>query len=180
MTTAISCNVDALHQNGRHFDLPPYGSDPGWTCSSDRCGDCGVFRGGWHHPGCDLQACPACGGQLLSCGCQFDEDGPEPLGVDGNGSPTERMWIGGQEVIIHRVDLPESDITTLDGIRLTTPLRTVIDVAPEVEPDHLTEIVEDCLERRLFTVEDALRRLDEPDMVGHRGAELLRRALRRT
>src|SRR4051812_31417703 len=44
-------------------------------------------------------------------------------------------------------------------------------------PDHLTEIVEDCIERRLFTVEDALRRLAEPDIAGHRGAELLRRAL---
>jgi len=41
----------------------------------------------------------------------------------------------------------------------------------------LTEIVEDCIERRLFTVEDALRRLAEPDIAGHRGAELLRRAL---
>ena len=120
----------------------------------------------------------------MSCGCRFDEDGPdaslslvEPLGVDGNGVLTERMWMGEQEVIIHRDDVPETDVTTVHGIRCTTALRTVIDLAPEVEASHLDEMVQDCLERRLFTVEEALRRLAEPDMVGRRGAELLRRAL---
>jgi hypothetical protein len=120
----------------------------------------------------------------MSCGCLFDEDGPdvgelvgEPLGVDGNGLLTERMWIGDDEVIIHRGDVPESDITTVHGIRCTTALRTVIDLAPEVTASHLDEMVQDCLERRLFTVEEALRRIAEPDMLGRKGAELLRRAL---
>lgn len=43
---------------------------------SDRCGDCNVARGGYHHLGCDMQRCPVCRGQLLSCGCHFDEDEP--------------------------------------------------------------------------------------------------------
>jgi len=47
----------------------------------------------------------------------------------------------------------------------------------EVAPEHLSEMIEDCLQRRLFTVEDAVRRLAEPDLAGHRGAELLRRAI---
>jgi hypothetical protein len=122
--------------------------------------------------------------QLMSCGCRFDEDGPdaslslvEPLGVDGNGLLTERMWIGEQEVIIRRDDVPETDIRTVTGIRCTTALRTVIDVAPEVTASHLEIMIRDCLERGLFTVEDASRRLAEPDMVGLRGAELLRLAL---
>lgn len=184
MTTAISCVVDSLHQKGHRFDLPAFGDEPGWRTSSNRCGDCGAFRGGWHHPGCDIQRCPACGGQLLSCGCRFDEDGPrgslspvEPLGVDGNGLLTERMWLGEHEVIIHRDDVPESDLTTVRGIRCTTALRTVIDVAPDVETEHLEEIVEDCLERGLFTVEQAWRRLAESDMDDRRGAELLRSVL---
>ncbi len=101
----------------------------------------------------------------------------EPLGVDGNGLLTERMWLGDDEVIIHRDDVPETDITTVDGIRCTTALRTVIDVAPEVSTVHLRDMVQDCLERGLFTVGDAWRRLAEPDMVGRRGAELLRRVL---
>lgn len=185
MTTAISCVVDALHRKGRRFDMLAFGDEPGRRTRGDRCGDCGAFRGGWHHPGCDLQPCPACGRQLLSCGCRFDEDAPdaslslvEPLGVDGNGLLTERTWIGGHEVVIHRDDVPESDVTTVKGIRCTTALRTVIDTAPDdVEDDHLEEIVQDCLERGLFTIDQAWRRLAEPDMADQRGAELLRRVL---
>jgi hypothetical protein len=180
MTMGISCTVNAFHRNGRRFDLIPFGDEPGRRASGDRCGDCGVIRGGSHHPGCDLQRCPACGGQLMSCGCRFDEDGTdaslslaEPLGVDGNGLLTERMWLGEQPVIIHRDDVPETDITTVDGIRCTTALRTVIEVAAS----DLEIMVQDCLERGLFTIDEASMRLAEPDMVGRRGAELLRRAL---
>lgn len=36
----------------------------------EKCQDCGISSGGKHHPGCDLERCPACGGQLNSCGCQ--------------------------------------------------------------------------------------------------------------
>jgi hypothetical protein len=103
----------------------------------------------------------------------------EPLGVDGNGVLTERMWFGDQEVFIHRDDVPESDVTVVRGIPCTTALRTVIDVAPEVTAPHLDEILLDCLQRGLFTVEEASRRLAEPDMANRKGAELLRLALRR-
>ena len=182
MRTAISCTLGAVHRRGRHFEMIPYGDEHDWPSTSDRCGDCGCFRGGWHHPGCDIQQCPACGGQLLSCGCRFDEDGPgrrarrpivEPLGVDGNGLLTERMWLGDQEVIIHRDEVPESDITTVQGIRCTTALRTVIDMAPEISTSELEDMLRQSFERKLFTVEEAWRRLGEADMVGRRGAELL-------
>ena len=32
------------------------------------CHDCGIDRGGYHHPGCDMERCPVRGGQLLTCG----------------------------------------------------------------------------------------------------------------
>ena len=34
-----------------------------------RCHDCGIFPGNYHHPGCDMEQCPNCKGQLISCGC---------------------------------------------------------------------------------------------------------------
>jgi len=48
------------------------------------------------------------------------------LWIDHNGCLTERRLLGGQAVIVHYDDIPESDITVVDGIRVTTPLRTVI------------------------------------------------------
>lgn len=34
------------------------------------CGDCGIGSGA-HHFGCDLEICPKCEGQMLSCGCDW-------------------------------------------------------------------------------------------------------------
>ena len=33
------------------------------------CGDCGAGVGWPHHVGCDLETCPRCGGQAISCAC---------------------------------------------------------------------------------------------------------------
>ncbi len=102
---------------------------------------------------------------------------PEPTGVDANGVPTARMWIGEQEVIVHYADIPDSDITTVDGIRCTTALRTVIDLAVELGPDDLGVTIDDALRRELFTVDEAWERLGRPDLATHPGAELVRRVL---
>jgi hypothetical protein len=106
---------------------------------------------------------------------KFDDD----LYVDSSGHPTERVWLGGQEVIAHYGDIPETDITTVDGIRCTNALRTVIDIAPDVEVADFERIVHDCLDRRLFTIDEAWARLAELDMLTRPGADLLRRVLSR-
>jgi len=36
-----------------------------------RCGDCGIRINGYHHYGCDMETCPKCANQLLSCDCKF-------------------------------------------------------------------------------------------------------------
>jgi hypothetical protein len=97
--------------------------------------------------------------------------------IDANGCPTERVTIGGQDVVIHYDDIPESDITFVEGIRCTTALRTVIDIAPQINATDLQRIIRHCLERKQFSVEEALDRIAKPDMLSRPGAQLLRRAL---
>jgi hypothetical protein len=57
-------------------------NDDGCTCP-----DCGVEPGDLHLLGCDVERCPECGGQLISCGCfaeSFDEDAiPNRMEWDG-------------------------------------------------------------------------------------------------
>ncbi len=99
------------------------------------------------------------------------------FGVDSNGCPTELVVIGDQEVLIHYDDIPESDITIVDGLRCTTPLRTVIDLAPDLDRTELENIVRECLERELFTVQDALERVSRPDMTTRPGSAIIRQLL---
>ena len=41
--------------------------------ATKKCPDCNVNPGGIHHYGCDIEKCPKCGGQLLSCPCWVGE-----------------------------------------------------------------------------------------------------------
>ncbi len=78
--------VSALTRGALSVPVSPYHG--GWSREvPDRCGDCGARPGGYHHPGCDVQRCPECGGQLIGCGCHWEELGaidPEllPVGDD--------------------------------------------------------------------------------------------------
>jgi hypothetical protein len=123
--------------------------------------------------------CPFCFTDLSTCWCSeddWDDDGV-PLGVDGNGLPVEYRSAGGLDVVVHYGDIPESDITEVQGIRCTTALRTVIDLAPDLTPADLRQMVTDFLMRGLFTVDQAWERLGRPDMQSYAGAEILRRFL---
>lgn len=82
--------------------------------------------------------------------------------------------IDGQEVIIHYDDIPESDVTTVDGLRCTTPLRTVIDLASQVDRAELAQMVQECVDRGLFTPQQALERVAQPDIRDRLGARRLR------
>lgn len=73
MRDAETCTASELHRDGTALAVFRYGDDPGWRTRRGRCPDCGVKVGGFHHLGCDVQACPRCRRQLISCGCDWDE-----------------------------------------------------------------------------------------------------------
>jgi hypothetical protein len=78
MATCDICNKDMLEVDGCKCNLiliggvlyhpTPFISDDG-----SRCGDCNCKSESYHHPGCDMERCPGCGHQLISCGCVIDE-----------------------------------------------------------------------------------------------------------
>jgi hypothetical protein len=50
------------------------------------CPDCGAEPGGEHNGGCDVERCPACGGQFLFCGCDDRDEIPR--------EPWSGIWPG--------------------------------------------------------------------------------------
>lgn len=90
MATCNWCKRDMLKVNdcigNREIDFPdgevlpaiPYQHD-----HDQRCHDCNVAVGGYHHPGCDMERCPRCQGQLISCGC-LDDGSDDDWGDDDN------------------------------------------------------------------------------------------------
>lgn len=103
MRVAPSCVVTELHVDGKAYPLPRWGTERGWGRPKGRCGDCGVQPGGAHHLGCDIARCPRCRGQLLSCGCPWDEFPPDDW-EDDDELPSDELladllsrWSGGRQ-----------------------------------------------------------------------------------
>ena len=74
MLTADGCGMSHVTINGKLYKRIKRGARrdmfPTWY---GRCHDCGAKRGQYHHAGCDSEACPACGGQLIGCNCDVGD-----------------------------------------------------------------------------------------------------------
>jgi hypothetical protein len=76
MLDTDSCDCFSIEINGKTYNPIKYGEEKRWPKPQDnnhRCHDCGIKPGGYHHPGCDVEECPACHGQIISCGCLDEE-----------------------------------------------------------------------------------------------------------
>lgn len=67
----ISCSRDTIvFVDGQTMAAVPYLLEDSGRSANERCHDCSVAVGGYHHPGCDMERCPRCGDrQLFLCGC---------------------------------------------------------------------------------------------------------------
>ena len=77
------------------------------------------------------------------------------------------------------LDLRPEDFTVIDGIRTTTALRTLIDIARIVHPLRLDRLVDAGLARKLFELEPLRERARAMARSGRKGTVSLRAALER-
>jgi hypothetical protein len=61
--------------NGEDFERVRYGNESDdWGAYERPCHDCGGIKGEYHVPSCDVERCPKCGGQAISCDCLDEVD----------------------------------------------------------------------------------------------------------
>ena len=76
MSPGKGCRTAFIYNGNNIFERILAGSERDlWPKMGDNdiCHDCNAKRGQYHHLGCDMERCPMCKRQLLSCGCFADE-----------------------------------------------------------------------------------------------------------
>lgn len=83
---------DAQRRTTYVIDGKPYDRVPmreGDQEQEGKCYDCAILIGQLHVPGCDVEECPKCGEQVISCGC-VEEFRPYEPKVDDR---VELLWM---------------------------------------------------------------------------------------
>lgn len=80
-----------------------------------------------------------------------------------------------RQMLVRKRSLPASDVTVLDGARVTTVARTLADVAHDYPMDVSVPMIDAALRNRLIT--DDLESFFPPTHTGRRGARRARHAL---
>lgn len=60
----ISCDYNQAKIDGKIYERNYWHHDIG-----NRCHDCNIVNGNYHHFGCDMEECPKCKMQFAFCGC---------------------------------------------------------------------------------------------------------------
>lgn len=74
MLEADGCVDDPIIIETQTYEPIRHGAElrfPGRWTPTRRCHDCNALPGQVHHHGCDMEECPACGDQSISCDCRW-------------------------------------------------------------------------------------------------------------
>jgi len=103
--------------------------------------------------------------------------------LDGVAASTPELWVPetsnarSKVVVVHRGAVALNDRRRLGSITLTSPARTIVDLAGVLDDEDLTAIVEDAINRGLTTSMSIRRCLDALGGKGRAGAGRLRKIL---
>jgi very-short-patch-repair endonuclease len=105
-------------------------------------------------------------------------------GLDGVVAPQAELWVPPdrrlhhRSVVVHRGEVELVDRRMIGPIPVTSPARTLIDLAAALTEEDLATAVEDAIHRGLTTPQSVARRLDALGGKGRSGAGRLREILR--
>jgi hypothetical protein len=95
MTSAEGCTTTPIVIAGESYSPVRYGSEWGDGLVGRRCADCNASPGSVHHHGCDVELCPACGRQSISCDCLWADE--EHLAEDREEEMDKRFLLAGPD-----------------------------------------------------------------------------------